>query len=156
MTTMALPRVAFPQVPHVDRVLAAQVLRYGLVGALGTGLTALSYLLLRVWWDAVPANLAALVLSTLVSTEINRRFTFGAAVADRRRENLQNVATVAFNACYGSAVLVLLAGVVDDPSALQESVTVAGASVLGGAARFLVLRNWVFGDRRTAALTAAP
>ena len=49
-----------------------------------------------------------------------------------------------FYAVYSSAVLVLLGQIVDDPTALQESVAVGVASVLGGAARFVVLRNWVF------------
>ena len=155
MTTMALPRVPFPSLPPVDRALAGQVLRYGVVGGLGTVLTGLLYLLLRVWWDAVPANLVALVLSTVVTTELNRRFTFGGATAGRRREYLQNVGTVAFCAGYGSAVLLLLGAVVDDPSALQESVAVAAASVLGGSVRFLVLRNWVFGEHGTSSSTRA-
>ena len=32
-----------------------------------------------------------------------------------------------------------------DATALQESLVVAGASVVGGLLRFVVLRNWVFG-----------
>ena len=101
----------------------------------------------RIWWDAVPANLAALVLSTVLSTEVNRRFTFDGAAADRAREYLQNAGTVAFYAVYGSVVLLLLEQVVVDPTALQESLAVAGASVVGGLARFVLLRNWVFGGR---------
>ena len=34
-----------------------------------------------------------------------------------------------------------------EPTALQESLAVAGASVVGGLARFVLLRNWVFGGR---------
>ncbi len=60
----------------------------------------------------MPANLAALVLSTVLSTEVNRRFTFDGAAADRAREYLQNAGTVAFYAVYGSAVLLLLEQVV--------------------------------------------
>jgi putative flippase GtrA len=92
----------------------------------------------------VPANLAALVLSTVATTEANRRFTFAGRSVDRTREYLQNVGTVVFYAFYSSAVLVVLGDVVDEPTAVQESGVVAAASVLGGAVRFLVLRNWVF------------
>jgi putative flippase GtrA len=144
VTTLALSQPAFPRLPRVDRELARQLLRYILVGGLGTVLSALLYLLFRTWWDAVPANLAALVLSTVASTEANRRFTFGAAAGDRTREYLQNAGTVAFYALYSTAVLVLLGAVVDGPTALEESVAVAAASAVGGAVRFLVLRNWVF------------
>ena len=145
MTTMVLTP-AFPRLPRVDGAVVRQMVRYGVVGVLGTAVSALLYLLFRVWWDAVPANLAALVLSTVASTEANRRFTFRGVPTDRVREYLQNAATVAFYAVYSSTVLLLLDALVDDPTALQESVAVAAASVLGGLARFAVLRNWVFGD----------
>ena len=145
MTTMVLAP-AFPRLPRVDAAVVRQLVRYGVVGVLGTAVSAVLYLLFRVWWDAVPANLVALVLSTVASTEANRRFTFRGVLTDRVREYLQNAATVAFYAVYSSAVLLLLDALVDDPTALHESVTVAAASVLGGVARFAVLRNWVFGD----------
>jgi putative flippase GtrA len=144
VTTLALSQPTFPRLPRADRELARQLLRYGLVGGLGTVVSALLYLLFRTWWDVVPANLAALVLSTVASTEANRRFTFGGTAVDRTREYLQNAGTVAFYALYSTAVLVLLGAVVDGPTALEESVAVAAASAVGGAVRFLVLRNWVF------------
>jgi putative flippase GtrA len=147
VTTLALSQPAFPRLPRVDRELVRQLVRYSLVGGLGTVLSALLYLLFRTWWDAVPANLSALVLSTVASTEANRRFTFGAAAGDRTREYLQNAGTVAFYALYSTAVLVLLGVVVDGPTAMEESVAVAAASAVGGAVRFLVLRNWVFAPR---------
>ncbi len=145
MTTMVMTPT-FPRLPRVDGAVVRQLVRYGVVGVLGTVVSALLYLLFRVWWDAVPANLAALVLSTVASTEANRRFTFRAAPTDRLREYLQSAATVVFYAVYSSAVLLVLDALVDDPTALQESVAVAAASILGGLARFAVLRNWVFGD----------
>jgi len=147
VTTMAVTHPGFPRFPRVDAEAVRQLMRYGVVGALGTAVSTLLYLVFRVWWDAVPANLAALVLSTVLSTEVNRRFTFDGAVADRAREYLQNAGTVAFYAVYGSVVLLLLEQVVVDPTALQESLAVAGASVVGGLARFVLLRNWVFGGR---------
>ena len=147
MTTMAVGHPTFPRVPHVDAEVVRQLARYAVVGALGTAASTLFYLAFRIWWDAVPANLAALVLSTVLSTEANRRFTFEGAQVDRVREYVQNAGTVAFYAVYSSLVLLLLEQVVTDPTTLQESLTVAGASVVGGVARFVLLRNWVFGGR---------
>lgn len=125
--------------------LLVQVVRFALVGGLGTGTNALIFLIARYWFDAVPANLLALVLSTALSTEVNRRFTFGAAMTHRWRTHVQTGGTVAFYAFYSSTVLLLLGMAVDGPTPVQESLAVAGASVLGGIARFLVLRLWVFG-----------
>ena len=136
--------------PRSARTLTHQLLRFAVVGCLGTALSTVLYVVLRTWWDAVPANLAAIALSTAVSTEINRRFTFGGAVADRIRGYLQNAGTVLFCAFSSSTALVALAALVDDPTVLQESVAVATAGVLGGLARFVVLRNWVFGAHATA------
>ena len=76
MTTMAVTHPGFPRLPGVDAEVVRQLMRYGVVGALGTAVSTLLYLVFRIWWDAVPANLAALVLSTVLSTEVNRRFTF--------------------------------------------------------------------------------
>ena len=129
---------------RADNGLWHQVLRFAVVGFLGTATSALLYLLFRTGWDAVPANLAAVVLSTVLSTEVNRRFTFHGAAADHTREYVQNAGSALFYAVYSSTVLVVLGRLVDDPTALQESLTIAAASVLGGAARFVVLRNWVF------------
>lgn len=126
--------------------LFAQLLRYAVVGGLGTVLNAVIFLVLRTWWDAMPANLAALVLSTVVGTEVNRRFTFDDAPPHPLRAHLQTVGTVVFYALYSSAVLVLLAMVVESPTAVEQSVAIAAASLLGGLARFLVLRDWVFRD----------
>src|SRR5690349_22301839 len=95
------------------RTLVRQLLRFAVVGCLGTVVSALLYLVLRSWWDAIPANLAALALSTVVSTEVNRRFTFDGASAHPAREYVQNAGSVVFYAVYSSAVLVLLAQVVD-------------------------------------------
>jgi putative flippase GtrA len=125
--------------------LLVQLVRYAVVGGLGTAVNALAFLALRIWLDAVPANLVALVLSTAVSTEANRWFTFGGAAVHRWRANLQNGCTVLFYAFYSSAVLLLLDHLIASPTPVQETSAVSAASVLGGLCRFLVLRYWVFG-----------
>jgi putative flippase GtrA len=126
---------------------ATQLARYTVVGGLGTVANAMVFLALRTWWEALAANFVALVLSTLLSTEINRRFTFQASASTHRwRTYVQNGGTVVFYAFYSSAVLITLALVVDEPSPWLQALAVSAASVLGGFARFLVLRYWVFED----------
>lgn len=129
--------------------LLVQIVRFGLVGAAGTLVNAVIFLVLRQWWEAVPANLVALVLSTAIGTEINRHFTFGAErLTHRWRAHVQNGGTVVFYAFYSSAVLLLVGAWISDPSPMTETVAVSLASIFGGLARFVVLRYWVFGDDR--------
>jgi putative flippase GtrA len=132
-----------PRRPRLHPALV-QLGRYALVGGVGTGLNVVLFLVARTWLSAVPANVVAIVLSTLVTTEANRRFTFQAGHGRRWRTILQNVGTMVFYAFYGSAVLLLLHAVVEGPTALMESIAVASASVLGGIARFSVMRLWEF------------
>ncbi|MBA3906385.1 MAG: GtrA family protein [Pseudonocardiales bacterium] len=122
----------------------AQLARYAIVGGAGTSLNVVLFLVARPWLDAVPANVVAIVVSTVATTEANRRFTFGAEGGHRWRTLLQNVCTVAFYAFYGSAVLMLLNALVERPTELMESAAVVSASLLGGLARFSVMRLWEF------------
>ena len=95
-------------------------------------------------------------VSTAVSTEANRRFTFGGGAVHRWRAHVQIGGTVLFYAFYSSAVLLLLGLVVDAPTPVTETVTLAAASVVGGFCRFLVLRCWVFGTSEAPTRPAAP
>jgi putative flippase GtrA len=125
--------------------LMVQLSRYVVAGGVGTGVNALTFLLLRTFWEnPLGANLVALVVSTLVSTEFNRRFTFENAEGPAWRQHAQTCGVVAFYAVYSSSVLMVLAATVENPTPLLESAVVAAASVLGGAARYLLLRFWVF------------
>lgn len=155
LITAALRAIGRRLRPHP---VVVQLLRYMVVGGAGTALNVVLFLVVRLWLSAVPANLVAVVLSTLITTEANRRFTFSAARSRHWRTALQNVGTIAFYATYGALVLVLLDLWVDHPSTLLESAAVAAASIFGGIARFTVLRLWAFAPparRRAAARSSA-
>jgi len=142
---MASP-VAAPARFRLRHPLLVQVVRYMMVGGLGTAVNAAAFLFLRTaGLEAVPASLVALLVSTAVSTEANRRFTFGGTAVHRWRVRVQIGGTVLFYAFYSSAVLLLVGLVVEAPTPVEETVALAAASVLGGVCRFLVMRYWVFG-----------
>ena len=145
--SLSVRPIEMPSLRRVDVRLHptfVQLGRYALIGGIGTGLNVALFLVARTWLSAVPANVLAIVLCTLVTTEANRRFTFHVGSSHRWRTILQNVGTMVFYAFYGSAVLLLLSAVVDSPTPLMESAAVAAASVLGGLARFSVMRLWEF------------
>jgi putative flippase GtrA len=144
VTVSAVPGIGIPGPCGVRlHPTLVQLSRYALIGGAGTVVNVVLFLVARNWLPAVPANLVAIVLSTLATTEANRRFTFQAE-RHRLRILLQNVGTVLFYAFYGAAVLMLLGAAVARPTPLMESAAVASASVLGGLARFAVMRLWAF------------
>jgi len=134
--------------PHRMRMrhpVVAQLIRFTLVSGFSTAVNATVFLVARIWWDTLPANLLALVVSTLVGTEVNRRFTFEAGLTRRWRTYVQNGGTVVVYAFYSSAVLLTLDMMIDDPTPVQQTVAVSTTGILIGLARFLLLRSWVFG-----------
>lgn len=121
-----------------------QGLWFVLVGASSTALNAGLYLLLRQWWDLLPANITALALSTVASTEANRLLAFAGMQSARSRLDSQSLLVFLFYVCYTSVTLWVLHLVVADASPETEALAVSVASVLGGLGRFLLLRLWVF------------
>ncbi len=142
-TTTAGPFPALAPVLTIHPLLG-QLARFALASGLATAINIAVYLVMRTWWDAVPANLVALILGTALSNELNRRFTFGHAGPRRWAYYAQTVATVVFYAVYSSAVLLVLHAAVTETVPVEESMAVTAASLLGGGLRFVVLRRWVF------------
>ncbi|HEY6424534.1 MAG TPA: glycosyltransferase [Pseudonocardiaceae bacterium] len=146
-----LPRRPQPRSAHPDAVLAPpragllwQLAAFGLIGLASTAATALLYALLRSWSEPLLANLGALIMVTFLNTEANRRLTFAGAGASRRRVHLQGLVVFALYYVLTSGALVLLQVLVAYPSRWLEVGVLLTASVLGTAARFLLLRTWVF------------
>ncbi|WP_185011618.1 bifunctional glycosyltransferase family 2/GtrA family protein [Crossiella cryophila] len=148
-----LPRRPEPAPIHPDAVLGRrdsgllwQLVSFGLIGALSTVATAALYALFRGWLDPLLANLFALTLTTILNTEANRRFTFLGWSGSKRRVHLQGLLVFALYYALTSGALLALHATDPDPSRWLEVSVLLGSSVLGTAARFVVLRSWVFRD----------
>jgi putative flippase GtrA len=102
------------------------------------------YALFRHWWSPLLANLVALVLTTLLNTEANRRFTFLSARGSSARIHAQGLIVFVFYYAFTSAALLVLHAVVARPSTVLELGVLLGAYLLGTAGRFLLLRTWIF------------
>jgi putative flippase GtrA len=149
-----LPRRPQPRPAHPDAVVAGrdsgllwQVVAFGLIGLASTAATALLYAVLRSWSPPLLANLAALVITTVLNTEANRRLTFAGADGSPRRVHLQ--ALVVFGLYYAltSGALLTLQALVAQPSRWLEVAVLLLASVVGTAGRFVLLRTWVFREK---------
>ena len=133
--------------PDRHHELGTHAAWYVVAGVVTTGIQAALFLFFRGALGAQAANLVAIALTTLGNTEFHRRVTFAGRRSNTGKRHLQDLATFAFYAGYGSAALALLDSVVDRPTSWEETGTLLLASLVGGLLRFAVLRWWVFAHR---------
>ena len=137
--------------PHRHHELGGHAAWYLLAGGITTGLQAVLFLALRPEFGSQWANLTAIALTTVGNTEFHRRVTFAGRQSNAGKRHLQDLLTFAFYAGYGSIVLAVVDSLVSDPTAWEETGTLLAASFVGGIARFVLLRWWVFARREPAA-----
>jgi putative flippase GtrA len=162
---MASGRIPVTELPaysgdDVPRGLTRQLVRFAAVGLVSTLAYLALFLLLRGPIGAQGANFAALLLTAIGNTAVNRRFTFGVRGAvDRFRHQLQGLLVFGLGLALTAGSLALLHATVPDPQRSVEVGVLVGANVAATLVRFLLFRSWVF-PRRTAAvalpLPAAP
>ncbi len=148
------PRTATAaETPHVG--LARQLVRFGLIGVLSTVLFALLFLALRaVGLGPQIANAGALILSTVVNTQANRRLTFGVTGSDRMvRHQAQGFVVLGFALVFTAGGLAALHHWIPDPSRTAEIVTLTVANVMATLVKFLLFRGWVFRGHRSSSQT---
>ncbi|MFI6787951.1 glycosyltransferase [Nonomuraea sp. NPDC050383] len=151
-----LPGRPAPAAEHPDAVLATgragsritwEVGCFVIIGVLSTAGQALLYWLLRTWWPPVLANLASLVVLTVLNTEANRRLTFRWSGTGAGRAHLGAGALFLLGYVVTSAAVLLFREVQPEASAAAETLVLTASSVLVTIVRFVVLRLAVF--RRT-------
>jgi len=146
-----LPQRPAPRPTHPDAVLAGrggellwQLAAFGVIGLASTAAVAVLYALLRSWAPPLVANLAALVVVNLLNTEAHRQLTFAGTSAARRGAHLRGLIVFGLYYALTSGALLALQAAVAHPSRWLEVAVLLIASVVGTAARFLLLRSWVF------------
>lgn len=137
------------RVVHTARLgtLARQAGSFTAIGAASSLTNAALYLLLREWFNAMTSLVLAVTITTLVSTEANRRLTFDRASGSRTSLTVHNLSVILFYCTYNSVALWVVHQLVSNPPARVESAAILIASIAGGVARFALLRGWVFRDR---------
>ncbi|MGH3827051.1 MAG: glycosyltransferase [Pseudonocardiaceae bacterium] len=146
-----LPRRPEPRSAHPDAVLATresglrwQLVTFGLIGVVSTAVMAVLYALCRAWSPPLVANLIALVMTSVLNTEANRRLTFAGARVSGQRVHLQSLVVFALYYALTSGALLALQALVSHPSRWLEVLVLLLASAVGTATRFTLLRTWVF------------
>jgi putative flippase GtrA len=155
---MASGRIPVTELPaysgdDVPRGLTTQLVRFAMVGVASTLAYLALFLLLRGPMDAQGANVAALLLTAVGNTAVNRRFTFGVrGAADRFRHQLQGLLVFALGLALTAGSLALLHATTPEPQRLVEIAVLVGANVTATLVRFLLFRSWVFPRRATTAV----
>ncbi|GAA1965930.1 bifunctional glycosyltransferase family 2/GtrA family protein [Kitasatospora viridis] len=143
----ALPGRPRPGAP--GRGLVRQLASFAVIGFVGT----VSYLLLYLWlrgaMPALAANFLAQAVTAVASTTLNRRFTFGVRGGqDALRHQLQGGAAFVIGVVLSSGAIGLLAATEPHASHGVELATLVVANACATAARFTLMRLWVFRPAR--------
>jgi len=124
--------------------LLRQAIRFGAVGVLST----MAYLLLFLWWrsplGALGANFAALLVTAVANTAVNRRFTFGVGGRGALRHQAQGLLVFVLGLGLTSGALWLLGLVSTHPPRAIELAALVVANLASTVLRFVLLREWVF------------
>lgn len=129
--------------------LLRQVVRFGSVGVLSTAAYLVLFLMLHGVAGAQLANLLALLLTAVGNTAANRRFTFGVAGAGAvARHHVEGLIVFGIALAITSGSLAGLHHLVDRSEPLLETAVLVIANLVATAARFVLLRGWVFHPRR--------
>lgn len=129
--------------------LLRQVVRFGTVGVLSTAAYLVLFLTLHGLVGAQLANLTALLLTAIGNTAANRRFTFGVrGTGAVVRHHVEGLIVFAIALAITSGALAGLHAVTDRPDQVLETSVLVIANLTATAARFVLLRGWVFHPRR--------
>jgi putative flippase GtrA len=133
---------------HTGESLLRQAIRFGMVGVAST----LAYLGLFLLWrgslGAQAANLLALLVTAVLNTGVNRRFTFGVSGTGLVRHQLQGLFVFAVGLGLTSGSLAVLGLISADPPRTVEVAVLVAANLAATVLRFVLLREWVFATRK--------
>ena len=124
-------------------------MRFGAIGVVSSVAYVVLFMTMQESLGAQSANLIALLLTAIGNTAANRRFTFGiGGSANVARHHVEGLIVFAIALAITSGSLAVLHLVVADPHHLIELVVLVAANLMATAARFVLLRGWVFHPRR--------
>ncbi|GCB47169.1 glycosyl transferase [Streptomyces sp. NL15-2K] len=136
--------------PRITTGVRGQLSSFAVIGVCCTLAYLLLYLLLRQLTPPLAANALALLVTAVANTAANRRWTFGlTGPRDALRHQVEGGLAFVIGLVLSTATLALVRSAVPHASRSAELLALVGANVLASAARFLLMRVWVFNPRRT-------
>ncbi|MFC4996867.1 glycosyltransferase [Dactylosporangium cerinum] len=129
----------------VPAAMPSQLLRFAAVGVLSTAAYLLLFALLRPLAGAQAANFAALLVTAVGNTALNRRVTFAVrGAANAGRHQAQGLLLFALGLALTSGSLALLASAAPVHPHLVEVLVLVIANLTATVLRFVLMRVWVF------------
>jgi len=131
--------------------IVTQVRRFAAIGLMSTLAYAGLYAVLRGVAGAPLANALALTVTALGNTAANRRLTFGIRGGrSLARDHLAGLAALAVALSITTPAAALLGAFAPHGARPIELAVLLGTNTLATVARFVLLRSWIAGSRRTA------
>lgn len=133
----------YPGILHYPAV--RQLLRFTGVGIVCTLTSLALYALFRPWLGSQPANAAALIITSVMNTALNRRLTF--KITERRRiarDHLSGLIVIVIALVITGGSLGVLHWLNPDATMADELWTTTLSGFLATAVRFALLRHWIF------------
>ncbi|MDQ0075405.1 GtrA family protein [Arthrobacter oryzae] len=122
-----------------------QLLRFTGVGIVCTVTSLALYALLRPWLGPQPANAAALVMTSVMNTALNRRLTFKIAGSGKlAKDHLSGLVVIVIALVITGGSLGVLHWLNPDATMSDELWTTTLSGFLATAVRFALLRHWIF------------
>lgn len=131
--------------------LLRQVVRFGTIGVASTLAYLVLFMMMHTALGAQTANLVALLLTAIVNTAANRRFTFGVrggGAASATRHQFEGLIVFGIALTITSGALAGLHVFAPHAHHLLELSVLVAANLVATAVRFVLLRGWVFHPRR--------
>lgn len=122
----------------------ARIARFMAIGWATTGLNWALFLIVRTALSATWATLIALVVSTLINTAAQRRYTFESAhdAKTARRDHIMSISVFGGAWLLSIWAIALLHSFVPDASSVAELVVAQLCTLCGSGVRFALLQAW--------------
>ncbi|MFH5877933.1 GtrA family protein [Arthrobacter sp. NA-172] len=128
-----------------------QLIRFTGVGIICTATSLALYALFRPWMGPQFANAAALIITSLMNTALNRRLTFKITGNRKRtRDHLNGLIVIAVALVITGGSLGILHAFRPDATLEEDLWTTTLSGFVATAVRFTMLRHWIFRRARNA------
>ncbi|MGO4855943.1 GtrA family protein [Arthrobacter sp. 2MCAF14] len=122
-----------------------QLIRFTGVGIICTVTSLALYALFRSWMGPQPANAAALIITSLMNTALNRRLTFKISGNRKRaRDHLNGLIVIAVALVITGGSLGVLHALRPEATLAEDLWTTTLSGFVATAVRFTMLRHWIF------------